>query len=337
MGNDETRWRQPIAGSDLTRAEVLRRRHTIRKAVRGYLDDQGYLEIDAPLLVRGTTPDPAVESFRVGDRYLVTSTEYQMKRLAAGGFERLYSLTQNFRVGDGGSFRNPEFTMLEWGRVGVALDRIEADAEGFVAAAMAALGLSETLVYQGCSIDMRTPWERLSVAEAIERVTGFGFAQFDAENCRGALIATAVAIQPEWADDRDFLFSLLMTHIQPRLGESRPVFIRDWPFYETTSARQRDDGMTADRSELLIAGIELSDGFGALADADMQLYLFQHALARRGANGQLPVDLDGKYLEAMRETSMFGAGMALGFDRLVMLLTDQAHIRNVLALEWEEL
>ena len=337
MSADGTRWRQPIEGAGITRADVLGRRHTIRRAVRDYLDGEGFIEFDSPLLVRGATPDPAVESFAVGDRYLVASTEYQMKRLAIGGFDRLYSLTQNFRPGDIGPVRNPEFTMVEWGRVGAKLSEIEADAEAFVMLALDQLGLSTTIQYARRAIDMKPPWDRMSVAEAITKCTGAPFGRFDLANCRRAVEAAGIALQTEWAEDRDFLFSLLMTHIQPMLGQDRPVFLREWPFYETTTARAGEDGHTADRSELFIAGIELADGFAALADAEIQAALFAGALERRAANGQQPVELDQKYLEAMRDHPPFGAGMAMGFDRLVMLLTNQSHIRNVLAFEWDEL
>ncbi len=339
MDSDATRWRKPGGGMAVGRADILRQRHVIRRAARDYLDAKGYLQIDAPLLVRGTTPDPAVESFRVGaDRYLCTSTEYQMKRLACGGFDAVYSLTQNFREGDSvGPLRNPEFTMLEWGRVGVELARIEEDAEGFILAAMQALGLGTSLSYAGRRIDMSPPWERLSVADAIAREIGRLFHGFDLENCRSAAEALGITIHGSWAEDRDFLFSLVMTEIQPRLGSSRPIFLRDWPFYETTSARARADELIADRSELFIGGIEIADGFAAQADAQIQEMLFEHALARRKAAGQPTVELDQRYLEAMRGTDLFGAGMALGFDRIVMLLTGQTHIRNVLAFAWDEL
>ena len=337
MTSDKTRLQQPTP-SGLARIDILKQRHIIRRAIRTYLDSEAYTEIDAPLIVNGTTPDPAVESFALGQgRYLASSTEYHMKRLAMSGIDRLYSLTQNFRAGDAvGAYRNPEFTMVEFGRVGSGMWQIENDVEGFVSAAMNALGLRNTITYQERTIDMRTPWERLSVKDAIARVTGEAFEAFDLENCRRAATALGLEIRPDWADDLAFLFSLVMDTIQPRLGELRPVFVREWPLYETTSA-QSDDGIHADRSELFIAGIELADGFAALADADIQMHFFQEALARRAANGQQPVELDQKYLDAMRDDPPFGAGMALGFDRLVMLLTDQPHIRNVLAFHWDEL
>jgi len=117
--SDTSRWQRPVsAEGGLSRMEILQRRHKIRRAARDYLDGQGFTEIDVPLLVHGASPDIAIDSFKIGDRYLISSAEYQLKRLAVGGFERLYSLTKNFRSGDMSSVRNPEFSMLEWGRVG---------------------------------------------------------------------------------------------------------------------------------------------------------------------------------------------------------------------------
>jgi elongation factor P--(R)-beta-lysine ligase len=334
---DSVRWRRPLPGG-LTRLEVLQRRHVIRRAVRDYLDGEGFVQIDAPLLVRGTTPDPAVESFAVGDRYLATSTEYQLKRLAVGGVEKLYSLTQNFRADDAsGSFRNPEFTMLEWGRVGEDMRVIETDAEALTLAAVHALGLPETITYQGRAVDLCRPWQRLSVAEAVERYAGVSMPDFEAASCRRAAEAAGLEIRAAWAEDKDFLFSVLMDHLQPKLGVERPVFLCDWPLYQTTSAKAENDKATAERSELFIAGIELSDGFAGLADADMQEMFFTYALEARRQTGQSAIRLDGKYLAAMRSGAVQGAGMALGFDRLTMLLTDQPHIANVLAFGWAEL
>jgi elongation factor P--beta-lysine ligase len=337
LENDALRWRRPLAEGQASRMHVLRQRHLIRQAVRRYFDNAAFTEIDAPLLVRGTTPDTAVESFVIDDRYLITSTEYQMKRLAIGGFEKVYSLTQNFRPGDAGTYRNPEFTMLEWGRVGESMREIEKDAEGLVMAAMQALGLSDTLNFQGQNISMRGPWKRMSVRDAIHQTTGVMIGDFDAESCAKALRAAGVDVRADWMEHSDFLFTLLMDHIQPQLGNECPVFITEWPLYQTaSSARNEDDPKCAARSELFIAGIELSDGFAGLADPALQEQAFAYMLDRRKSGGQNAVEIDQRYLDAMRLGTPYGAGMAMGFDRLVMLLTDQPHIRNVLAFNWDE-
>ena len=336
MTDDQTRWQQPAHGGK-TRADILCMRHQIARAVRAYFDAENFIEIDAPLLVHGTTPDIAVESFAVGDRYLITSTEYQMKRLAVGGFEKIYSLTKNFRLGDAGTYRNPEFTMLEWGRVNKTMREIERDAESFITAAAHALGLSETLPYQNQKIDLHAPWKRMSVVDAIHAATGYKIETFDAPSCAAAARAAGIDVRDEWLPHGDFLFSLVMDHIQPTLGRDAPVFITEWPMHETSSAApDPDDPTRVTRSELFIAGVELSDGFAGLADADLQEQFFQFMAARRVENNQPAVRVYEKYLKAMRTASICGAGMAMGFDRLVMLLTDQPSIRNVLAFIWDE-
>jgi lysyl-tRNA synthetase class 2 len=128
-----------------------------------------------------------------------------------------------------------------------------------------------------------------------------------------------------------------MDHLQPRFGETRPLFLCEWPMFQTTSAKNSEDGTTVDRSELYIGGIEIADGFAGLADVNLQSMFFDYALAKRKAEGQAAVELDQKYLDAMKLGAPYGAGMALGFDRLVMLLTNQPTIKNVLALAWDEL
>jgi lysyl-tRNA synthetase class 2 len=333
---DGLRWRKPLKPNGLSRLEILRRRAVVRRAVRAYLDRENYIEIDAPLLVRGTTPDMAVESFPVEDLYLSTSTEYQLKRLEMGGVERLYSLTQNFRHGDVGRFRNPEFTMLEWGAAGARIEDIEQDVENFVSESMSALGLPQKISYQGQTIDMKAPWPRLSVAKAVLNLTGVDISDFESESCWRAAEAAGVGLHDEWRGQRDFLFSVLMDELQPRLGTDRPVLLCDWPLYQTTSAAS-DDGKTVKRSELYIAGIEIADGFAGLADPTLQEQFFGYASEQRKALGMPDVAWDAKYLEAMRGGAPYGAGMALGFDRLVMLLTDQPEIKNVLSFAWEEL
>jgi elongation factor P--(R)-beta-lysine ligase len=334
--SDALRWRRPLPHQNISRMEILRKRHLIRQAVRGYLDNEEFIEIDAPLLVHGTTPDVAVESFSLDDRYLVTSTEYQMKRLAVGGMEKIYSLSQNFRPGDGGTYRNPEFTMLEWGRVGEQMSAIEKDAEGLTLAAMRALGLADTLSYQGQRITMRAPWKRMSVVDAIAKTTGYVMQDFEASSCAEAVRAAGMEMRSEWEAHGDFLFSILMDHIQPQLGREHPVFITEWPLSQTTSAQEDGKSKRAVRSELFIAGIELSDGFAGLADPCLQMQFFSYMEAKRAADKQQAVKLDQRYMDAMRLGAPYGAGMALGFDRLVMLLTDQPHIHNVLAFNWDE-
>ena len=335
--SDAMRWRTRDA-QGRTRMETLWQRHTVKKAIRDYLHAQNFIEIDAPVLVRGTTPDVALESFGTDGRYLVTSTEYQIKRLEVGGFDRIYTLAQNFRRGDSdGVTRNPEFTMLEWARVGQSLATIEADVEAFTRWAHLALGGTGICGFGAHRVDIAAPWERLTVAQAVLRAVGVALPDFSLAAIRGAVAAAGVKIQAAWQDDVHFLFAVLMSTIQPSLGCVRPVFVRDWPAFETSSAQPIAGGDRVDRSELFIAGVEVADGFASLTDPDLQERGFAQHLARRAQAGKPDVALDQAYLAALRAGLPSGAGMALGLDRLVMVLTDRADIRQVLAFAWDEL
>jgi elongation factor P--beta-lysine ligase len=198
MAGDAMRWRK--AGPDgETRMNALWKRHTIRRAVRDYLDNQGFIEIDCPLLVRGTTPDAAINSFAVGNHYLTTSTELQMRRLQVGGFDRLYTLTQNFRRGDGeGSTHNPEFTMLEWVRVGGRLEDVEADTAQLTWEAHRALGHDKNLTWRGHTVNIEPPWERVKMADIIARLTGAPMRDFSLASIREAVLAANVSVPMGW-------------------------------------------------------------------------------------------------------------------------------------------
>lgn len=333
---DTERWLKP-GSVGVSRMEILRHRHIVKRAVRDYLHNEDFLEIDIPLLVRGTTPDAAIESFAVEDRYLSTSAEYQIKRMEIGGFGKLYSLTQNFRRGDRGRFRNPEFTMLEWARVGGTLRQIEEDVERFTVAAHRALGGNGVILYQGKTINLAPPWDRLGVIDAVEKYTGVRMSGFTPPDMIRALDAAKIPVNDDWHNDTTFLFTVLLDHIQQFLGFEKPVFLCDWPNFLTSSAQEHESGRYTERSELFIAGVEISDGFPSLTDARRQRENFSMQLARRAEAGMEPVALDEKYLSAMDEGMPAGAGMALGFDRLVMILTDCADISGVLAFNWDEL
>ena len=334
---DVMRWRQANSRGQI-RFEALQQRHIVRQAVRSYFDSGGFIEIDFPLLVEGTTPDATIQSFAVDGRYLVTSCEYQIKRLEIGGFDRVYTLTQNFRRADGeGRTRNQEFTMLEWARVGASLAAIESDVECLIRRAHAALGGSGSILYGGHSVNLTEPFARLTVVQALKRHAGIDLANFELPSLREAVARCGLSSRPDTAEDAPFLFSLLMDHLQPLLGHDRPVFLQDWPAFETSSVGSREATGIAERSELFIAGLEISDGFPTLTDYARQLETFEEQQQRRLKDGAPAVDLDRAYLSALAEGMPEGAGMALGFDRLVMLLTDRSSIGDVLAFAWNEL
>lgn len=329
-----------MANGDVQRLELLVKRQSIVRSLRDYLFEEGFLEIQSPLLVRGTTPDPAIDSFAVGDRYLVTSTEYQLKRLEMLGVDKPYSLTQNFRAGEVSPRHNPEFTMLEWARVGASLSTIERDAEVLIQRAYRTLypqGRSLTLYGREVSID-GAPWQKLTVREGFERYLGFRVDErFSLESMRGP--AAELGLPERFAEDQALTFSFLLDRLGESLGSPVPTFLREWPAFSTSSAALVEGASTvAQRSELFIAGLEIADGFPSLRGAALQRTLFEQAQAMREREGKAKVALDDRYLAAMdtAEGMPVGAGMALGVDRLTMVLTEQEEIRSVLAFAWDE-
>ncbi len=340
ISEDASRWWRPYAPRE-SRMQRLKQRARIVRALRDTLDGEDFTEVQVPLLLRATCPDLHIESFRAGDGYLTTSTEYQLKRMFAGGFARLYTLTQNFRAGDLGARHNPEFTMLEWARAYATLSDIERDVEALVKSALAALDPDATAItYAGHTVELRgAAWERLTVREALERHLGVSLDEgFSLASMRAETARLGLEIPDGYRDDAVDLLTLLLDRAQPQLGTRVPTFLVDWPPSLTTSAPLRADAPhVAERSELFIAGVEVADGFPFLRDAALQAKLFEESNARRLAAGRMPVRLDTRYVGALRRGMPPGAGMALGVDRLVMLLTGEEDIRDVLAFAWDEL
>ena len=336
---DALRWRRPAESP--SRMDTLWSRQAILRAIRGHFFDEGFLEIQAPLLVKGACPDAHLEPLRASvDAYLTTSTEYQLKRMIVGGFDRVFTLTQNFRGADVGGRHNPEFTMLEWARTHASLGDIERDAEALVKKAFRAVHPDTTsLRWSGHEVEIDGPWERITVREALARHLDIHAApDLSPASLRSEIARLGLDVPASFLDDDALLVSYLLDLMQPRLGSPAPTFLCEWPSFMTSSAAILGDAPAlADRSELLIAGLELSDGFPSLRDPDLQARLFDRENARRVAEGREPVALDERYLAALREGIPPGAGMALGIDRLVMILTGRENIRDVLALAWDEL
>ncbi len=335
---DAIRWRRPTDSP--SRMDTLWSRQEILRAIRDYFHDEGFLEIQAPLLVKGACPDAHLRPLRVGDAYLTTSTEYQLKRMIVGGFDRVFTLTQNFRGSDLGGRHNPEFTMLEWARTHASLEDIEHDAEALVKKAFRAIHpATKSLRWAGHDVQIDAPWERLTVRDALARHLDIhADADLSPASLRAEIARVGLDIPPSFLDDDAMLISFLLDAMQPLLGAITPTFLCEWPAFMTSSAALLGEAPAlADRSELVIAGLELSDGFPSLRDPDLQQRLFDRENARRRAEGHDPIALDARYLAALREGIPPGAGMALGIDRLVMILTGREHIRDVLPFAWDEL
>jgi lysyl-tRNA synthetase class 2 len=301
----------------------LRERAAVFAEVRRFFDARGFVEVQTPVVVPSPGLDVHLDAFELvgGDRgmprWLSTSPEYQMKRLLAEGWSRIYQIAPCFRRGEVGSRHNPEFTMLEWYRSGAAVDDAMADTEQLVAAVTGGLvGLGE----RG-TIDARPPFERVSVCDA--------FARYAAWSRQATLDAAAT--------DEDRYFRTLVDEVEPALARlDRPVFLVDYPATQASLARVRaDDPALAERFELYVAGVELCNGFGELVDPVEQRARLSRDQATRRARGLPAHPLDERFLEALARVPP-SAGNALGLDRLVALTCGTTDIADVIAFTADE-
>lgn len=299
---------------------LWQRQHII-STIRQDLYDEGFLEVETPLLVKATCPDLHIDSIEADGGYLVTSTEYQIKRLIVEGFEKLFTLTKNFRANDRGRYHSSEFTMLEWARVGATLDTIENDAMRFIQKAAG----------------KKLTFKRLTVREAFKAYLGLEDLQdFSLEPMLQAVKRAQCEIPEGFEQDRAILISYLLDKMQASLQE--PTFLSAWPAFLTTSAPiLSEDPFVADRCELYMGGIEIANGFPFLTDPKVQRRLFEEANSQRIELGKPPVRIDERFLAALDAGMPQGAGMALGMDRLVMALTGASCLADVQAFSWETL
>ena len=294
--------------------EVLHGRADMLARIRAYFAAQGVREVQTPVLSASAASDPQIETIaatpaRGPRRFLQTSPEYPMKRLLAGGFGDCYQVCPVFRDGESGRLHNPEFTMIEWYRVDFGMAEMQHDVDRVLRVACA-------------EVRSLAPTKSITYRDAIGKATGIDCRSATPVEIRAALAGHG--IEPVEADDwdRDAWLDLLMGAIVgPSLGHDAPVFVEDYPASQAALARlrtERDGTVVAERFELYLDGLELANGFRELGDAVEQRRRFEGDLAARGARRQARNPLDENLLGALAHGLPDCAGVALGFDRLVM-------------------
>lgn len=319
----------------------MRKRAEIVAAVRVFFRSEDFLEVETPAVVALPGMEPHLDPFRTavrtvdGKTYaaaLITSPEYAMKKLLAGGLPRIFEIARAYRNGEPwNGAHNPEFTMIEWYRSDADYTAIMADMEKMVASAAKAVTGSERVTYQGKEIDLAPPWPRLTVADAFDRYAGIdlGPGIDDPERFRNAVEAKGCPLAPQ-DDFDDAFFKIFLRDIEPKLGADKPLILYEYPRSMAALARLKpSDRRYAERFEAYCGGMELANAFSELNDAAEQRCRLEGERALRAALGRRAYGLDEQFLEAVGVMPE-SAGIALGIDRLVMLLTDAPVIRDVL-------
>ncbi len=322
--------RQRLSG----RLGNLTLRARLNRALRRFFDDRDFLEIEAPILVPSPGLELHLDAFAVDGHFLITSPEYQMKRLLAAGLQRIYSLGKVFRRGELGAHHNPEFTMLEWYRAGAGWQAIADDTEQLVEATVSA-------VPPPAGVILSSPWERLTVGDACERWAGVRvYGDESAAQLREKMRRVGQRL-PEGGDFSDLFFTLFLDAVEPQLAQKRPVLLHDWPRPLCALAREKPgDPRVVERFEVYARGpagvVELCNAFGELTDPVEQRRRLEQDLAERRRRGLPQYPVDEKFLAALADLPP-SAGIALGVDRLAMLLVGAADIREVLPFKLDEL
>ena len=319
MKRDES-WRPSASTANLRlRAELL-------KKLRAFFEARGVLEVETPALSRAGVTDRHLASFCVqkphaGNLYLQTSPEFHMKRLLAAGSGDIYQLCKVFRDGEAGRRHNPEFTLLEWYRLGFDHNALMREVAELVSTLLP---------------DMVAEPEYLSYREAFECYAGFNPFSSSPADCRAALQEHGISLPAAELDYDSWLDLTAGTLVYPALGEGGITFIYDYPTSQAALARIRaGDPPVAERFEVFLNGMELANGFHELTDAKEQRQRFEQDLKLRAAHGLPPMPMGEHLLAALRSGLPACAGVALGFDRLVMLAADADYIEEVIAFPIE--
>lgn len=327
------------------RRETLRKRMAIVAALREFFACGGFVEVETPVLQIAPPPEPQIAPFATtlrgpGDgagvtRFLHSSPELAMKKLLVAGESRIWQLARVFRNAERAATHHPEFTMLEWYRAGQGYEALMEDCAAILGVAARAAATTN-LIWHGQGADPFAPCEKLSVAQAFVRHAGIDILATAPDPTRPSVELLAAAARPLGLAPRDgdswddLYFRIFLDHIEPKLGFGRPTLLYDYPVSMAALARAKpDDPRVAERVELYVCGLELANGFGELTDAAEQRRRLERDAAIRAARGEeAPVDRD--FIAALEHGMPETAGMALGFDRLVMLATGAAHIEDVL-------
>ena len=335
LSDKETRYRQRyvdlIANDDVR--ETFRKRSQILSTFRRFMESDGYMEVETPILQTiqgGATAKPFITHFNALDQecYLRIATELHLKRCIVGGFERVFEIGQ-FRNEGMDPYHNPEFTTMEAYRAFSDLEGMKALAQGVIKAANKAIGNPEVIEYQGQTIDLSGEWASRPMTDIVSDVLGKQVTiDTPVEELTAAAREKGLEIKPEWTAGK------IIAEIYDELGEDtivNPTFVCDYPIEVSPLAKRfEDDPRLTHRFELVIAGHEYANAFSELNDPVDQAERFAAQMAEKAGGDDEAMEYDEDYVRALEYGMPPAGGIGIGIDRVVMLLTNSASIRDVL-------
>ena len=336
LSDKETRYRRRyvdlIANDDVR--ETFRKRSQILSTFRRFMESDGYMEVETPILQTiqgGATAKPFITHFNALDQecYLRIATELHLKRCIVGGFERVFEIGRIFRNEGMDLTHNPEFTTMEAYRAFSDLEGMKALAQGVIKAANKAIGNPEVIEYQGQTIDLSGEWASRPMTDIVSDVLGMQVTiDTPVEELAAAAREKGLEIKPEWTAGK------IIAEIYDELGEDtivNPTFVCDYPIEVSPLAKRfEDDPRLTHRFELVIAGHEYANAFSELNDPVDQAERFAAQMVEKAGGDDEAMEYDEDYVRALEYGMPPAGGIGIGIDRVVMLLTNQASIRDVL-------
>jgi lysyl-tRNA synthetase class 2 len=314
--------------SPVASKEVLRKRAQMLKSIRAFFYGKQILEVETPLISSAGITEPHIESLRTDFRdsscYLNTSPEFAMKRLLAAYGEPIFQICKAFRDDELGVNHNPEFTMLEWYRPGLDTHQL----------------MDEIVELLGCVFENDGPsFDRVSYRDVFEKHAGFDPHQAKASDLCDYALQHGIERPVGLKEDKDEWLDWLLTQlVLPALGNTKFTFIYDYPESQSALARLCHDDMgikVASRFELFYGEVELANGFHELLDSEIQKQRFENENRKRIEAGQSAVVIDEHLLDALSYGLPDCSGVALGLDRLLMVMCNKKSISEVLAFPWD--
>ena len=298
------------------RKKALRQRASILQAIRDFFIAQGFFEVETPHRIPAPAPESHIDATPSGTWFLHTSPELCMKRMLAAGYEKIFQICRCWREGERGGQHIPEFTLLEWYHSGIDYRMLMEECATLIQTVASNVGFVEKIIFRNQAIDLTSPWERIPAREAFHEYSNTSMEE---------------ALKNGWFDE------VMVRDIEPRLGIRKPTFIYDYPAQRGALARLKpEDKTVAERFELYVGGVELANGFSELVDPEEQRRRFEKENENRRRIGKSAYAMPERFLGELKEMPP-SAGIALGIDRLVMILLDAPSIDEVVAFTPEEL
>lgn len=334
----ELRYRQRSLDMIMNRdvLAVFKQRTLIVAAIREFLNKKGYYEVEIPLLQSvygGAEAHPFTTHVKAINQqwFLSISPELYLKRFLVGGFEKVYALTKTFRNEGIDKSHNPEFTILESYEAYVDYNEIMKLAEQMIEYVCLKVTGTTKINYQGMAIDFKTPWKRIKLFEAIKEFTGLDCGELSCQELGDEIKNLGLEGKVDFDQEKGFLILEIFEHcVQPKLIQ--PTFVYDYPRETSPLCKvHRKDPTLIERFEPIVGGLELGNAFSELNDPTLQRTLLEEQAQKKRAGLETATPMDENFVEAIELGMPPAGGLGIGIDRLVMLLTDSASIRDVIA------